>query len=121
MQPLNATSDKSEGGAWSGQDADAGTAYASGTQAAYTIQTALTESTTYYWRSYAIDYAGSNSWSGTQDPVYSFVTVPELVIALALAGILFPTLSKQLWQRQRSGMRWQSKRYDLSSWPYERS
>lgn len=59
---------------WSGQDAQSSTAYKSGTQATYTIQTALSFNTTYYWRSYAIDPAGTNSWSATQTPVYSFST-----------------------------------------------
>jgi len=59
---------------WSGQDAESTTAYASGTQATYTVQTALDDSTTYYWRSYAIDPGGSNIWSDTQASVYSFTT-----------------------------------------------
>lgn len=59
---------------WSGQNAESGTAYASGTQATYTIQSALDANTTYYWRSYAIDPAGTNTWSSTQSPVYSFTT-----------------------------------------------
>jgi len=58
---------------WSEQDVQSSTAYASGTQAVYTIQSALTTSTTYYWRSYAIDPAGANNWSNTQTP-YSFTT-----------------------------------------------
>ncbi len=59
---------------WSGQNAQSNTAYTSGTQATYTLQTPLNFNTTYYWRSYAIDPAGINSWSGTQSPVYSFST-----------------------------------------------
>ena len=60
---------------WSGQDAQTSTAYASGTQASYTLQSTLANSTTYYWRSYAIDPAGSNSWSSTQGTPRSFTTV----------------------------------------------
>ena len=48
---------------WSGQDAETGTAYASGTQATYTIQSALTKGETYYWRGYAVDENGSAVWS----------------------------------------------------------
>ena len=58
---------------WSGQNAQTSTAYTSGTQATYTIQAPLVAATTYYWRSYAIDPGGSNTWSGTQTP-YSFTT-----------------------------------------------
>jgi hypothetical protein len=58
---------------WSGQDASSGSAYASGTQAKFTIPTQLDPNTTYYWRSYAIDPAGSNTYSSTQTP-FSFTT-----------------------------------------------
>jgi hypothetical protein len=58
---------------WTGQNADSSQAYTSGTQATYTIQTPLSAPTTYYWRSYAIDPAGSNLWSTTQYP-FSFTT-----------------------------------------------
>jgi hypothetical protein len=59
---------------WSGQDAETSTAYASGTQATYTIQTALDPATTYYWRSYAIDPGGTNTFGSTQGTPYSFTT-----------------------------------------------
>lgn len=59
---------------WSGQDAETGTAYASGTQATYTVQSSLSTNTTYYWRSYAIDPGGSNTWSATQGAPFSFTT-----------------------------------------------
>ena len=58
---------------WTGQNAETNTAYTSGTQATYTLQTPLAAATTYYWRSYAIDPGGINTWSGTQTP-YSFTT-----------------------------------------------
>ena len=58
---------------WSGQDAQTSTAYVSGTQATYTLQSALAANDTFYWRSYAIDPAGTNTWSSTQTP-YSFST-----------------------------------------------
>ena len=61
---------------WTGQDVQSGTAYASGTQATYTVHVALGSETTYYWRSYAIDPAGSNTWSTTQTTPYSFTTLP---------------------------------------------
>jgi hypothetical protein len=59
---------------WSGQDAQSTTAYASGTQGVYTIQSALSVDSTYYWRSYAIDPAGANTWSSTQGTPYLFNT-----------------------------------------------
>jgi hypothetical protein len=59
---------------WSGQNAQTGTAYNSGTQGVYTIQTALSPNTTYYWDSYAIDPGGSNTWGSTQGTPYSFTT-----------------------------------------------
>lgn len=59
---------------WSGQNTQTSTAYTSGTQATYTIQTPLTISTTYYWRSYSIDPGGTNTWSPTQGAPYSFTT-----------------------------------------------
>ena len=49
--------------------------YSSGTQGVYTIQSALSLSTTYYWDSYAIDPLGSNTWSATQGSPYSFSTM----------------------------------------------
>jgi hypothetical protein len=59
---------------WSGQNAQVGTAYNSGTQAVYTLSTPLATGTTYYWNSYAIDPGGSNSWSATQGAPFSFTT-----------------------------------------------
>ena len=66
---------------WSGQDAQTSTAYASGTQATYTLQTPLALNDTYYWRSYAIDPAGANSWSTTQGTPYSFTTIAAPVVS----------------------------------------
>lgn len=60
---------------WSGQDTQSNTAYASGTQASYTLQTALSHNQTYYWRSYAIDPGGSNTWSTTQTYPSYFTTI----------------------------------------------
>ncbi len=59
---------------WSGQNAQTSTAYTSGTQATYIIQTPLNLSTTYYWRSYAIDPGGKNQESDTQSSPFSFTT-----------------------------------------------
>ncbi|MBU1323521.1 hypothetical protein KKE75_05695, partial [Patescibacteria group bacterium] len=59
---------------WSGQNTESNTAYTSGTQATYTIQTALDNWKVYYWRSYAIDPGGSNTWSSTQTTPSSFTT-----------------------------------------------
>ena len=60
---------------WSGQNTQSNTAYTSGTQASYTLQSNLSANTTYYWRSYAIDPAGINTWSSTQTSPYSFTTL----------------------------------------------
>ncbi|MBU1033400.1 LamG domain-containing protein [Patescibacteria group bacterium] len=60
---------------WSGQNTQTNTAYTSGTQATYTLQTGLEPNTTYYWRSYAIDPGGSNTWSATQTTPRSFTTL----------------------------------------------
>jgi len=58
---------------WSGQDAQGNTGYTSNLTATYTTQTALTPSTTYYIRAYAIDPGGSLTWSSTSTTV-SFTT-----------------------------------------------
>ncbi|HAZ72973.1 MAG TPA: hypothetical protein DCW58_00015 [Candidatus Pacebacteria bacterium] len=60
---------------WSGQNTQTNTAYTSGTQATYTLQTDLEPNNTYYWRSYAIDPGGSNTWSETQAVPYNFSTL----------------------------------------------
>ncbi len=60
---------------WSGQDAETSTAYASGTQATFTVPSGtLSANSTYYWRTYAIDPGGTNTWSGTQGTPRSFST-----------------------------------------------
>lgn len=59
---------------WSGQNADGNTTYTSGTQATFTSSVPLASLSTYYWRTYAIDPTGSNTWSNTQTP-YSFTTI----------------------------------------------
>lgn len=59
---------------WTGQNADSDTTYTSGTQGSYTVQAPLSALTTYYWRSYAIDPSGLNSFGATQGTPYSFTT-----------------------------------------------
>lgn len=59
---------------WSGQNSQTSTAYTSGTQATYTVQSNLAPNT-YYWRSYGIDPAGTNVFGPTQAVPYSFTTV----------------------------------------------
>jgi WD40 repeat protein len=68
---------------WTGQDAEVGTAYigssllASSTMAYHVYQApALSYSTTYYWRAYAADQGGSNTWS-LASPIRSFTTQAE--------------------------------------------
>ena len=58
---------------FSGQNADSGNAYSSGTTATYTIQSALLANKTYFWQVLAIDPAGSNGWSLTPTP-FSYTT-----------------------------------------------
>lgn len=78
---------------WSGQNADGGTTYISSTQGIYTVQTALNAGATYYWRSYAIDPAGVNTWSSTQATPYSFTTTqpPSAPTLLLTQGLTNPT------------------------------
>ena len=77
---------------WSGQNTQGGTAYTSGTQATYTLQSALSAATTYYWRSYAIDPGGTNTWSSTQSSPYSFTTesAPTMPSALLTETLVNP-------------------------------
>ncbi|MDP3723212.1 MAG: LamG-like jellyroll fold domain-containing protein [Candidatus Omnitrophota bacterium] len=70
---------------WSGQDADGGKAYASGTTATYTLQTDLVRGKTYYWKAHAIDPAGSNVWSPVS-VVRSFTVGPTLTITVPNGG-----------------------------------
>ncbi|HSX37010.1 MAG TPA: hypothetical protein VLG13_02750 [Patescibacteria group bacterium] len=58
---------------WSGQDAQASTAYNSGSTATYTYTIGLSGSTTYCWTAQAIDPAGSNLFGPTATP-QSFTT-----------------------------------------------
>lgn len=80
---------------WSGQNTQSNTAYTSGTQATYTIQSALATNTTYYWRSYAIDPGGTNNWGPTQSTVFVFSTTPIVIpsapTALLTNGLTNPT------------------------------
>ncbi|HSX36523.1 MAG TPA: hypothetical protein VLG13_00140 [Patescibacteria group bacterium] len=49
---------------WTGQNQQSSTAYSAGQTAIHTYQpTALTANTQYWWRAYAIDPGGSNTWS----------------------------------------------------------
>lgn len=84
---------------WSNQNTETNTAYTSGRQAVYTLQTTVNHSSTYYWRSYANDPAGTNLWSETQSSLYSFTTsVPpniptlDLPIDTATSQSVFPVL-----------------------------
>lgn len=61
---------------WSG--ADVGTSsYSFGTTATYVLQTgnSLAANTEYFWKTRAIDPAGSNTYSSTQTTAYSFTTL----------------------------------------------
>lgn len=69
--------------------------YASGVQGIYTIQAAdiLSAGTVYYWKSYAIDPSGTNTWSATQVAPYSFTTdyAPTAPTLLLTQGASNPT------------------------------
>jgi hypothetical protein len=84
---------------WTGQDAETSTAYASGTQATYTIQSTLLPATQYYWRSYSIDPGGSNEWSNTQAPPHSFTTsnAPDTAIDCRIQENAFDTGATIVW------------------------
>jgi len=74
---------------WSG--ADIGTSsYSSGTTATYVLQTgnSLATNSTYYWKSRAIDYDGSNTWSSTQSSPFNFTTLSGSVIMPALNQLM---------------------------------
>lgn len=59
---------------WTGQDADSGNAYASGTMATHNYQTpALAFNTTYCWKGRAKDPSGSNTW-GSYSATRTFTT-----------------------------------------------
>jgi hypothetical protein len=66
---------------WMSQSTQSGTAYTTSTgaitqYAIHNYQTsALSNNTTYYWRAYAIDPAGSNAWSSASS-INSFTTLP---------------------------------------------
>ena len=47
---------------WSGQNTSSSKEYTSGTQGSFTVQSALAQSATYYWRASAKDPEGSNTW-----------------------------------------------------------
>ena len=93
---------------WSGQDAQTGTAYAaaavvtSSTLASHTYQTpALSAGTQYWWRAYAIDPAGSNTWSAASS-IDSFITqgspaAPSLVEPLNTGSAPDVFLIFRLW------------------------
>lgn len=65
---------------WSGQNAQSSTAYTSGTSATYTVQTALSYGTTYYWRAAAIDPGGMDTFSAYSS-TRSFTTLAATTIS----------------------------------------
>lgn len=71
---------------WSGQNTESSTAYTSGTQATYTIQSPFANSFPYYWRSYAIDPYGAATWSSTQGAPYSFSTIGSNNVVTKIKG-----------------------------------
>ena len=50
---------------WSGQNTSSSAEYTSGRQGVYTVPSALSANTKYYWQAYAKDPEGSNTWTGS--------------------------------------------------------
>jgi hypothetical protein len=50
---------------WSGQNTSSSKEYTSGTQGSFTVQSALSQSTTYYWTASAKDPEGTNTWTNS--------------------------------------------------------
>ena len=70
--------------------------YSSGTQAGFTLQTPLSHGADYYWRSSAIDPAGTNTWSSTQAVPNHFsidLTPPSTVSNLSSSSHTLSTWS----------------------------
>jgi hypothetical protein len=59
---------------WANKNANGNLAYTSGSPATYTVQSALAPTTTYYWKSYAKDPAGTNTWISSQSTPNTFRT-----------------------------------------------
>ena len=85
---------------WSGQDSQASTAYVtsstltSSTIAHYTVQSALSYGTQYYWQGYGIDPGDSNTWSAASS-VQTFTTsfqpgAPTLITPIGSGALLSP-------------------------------
>ncbi|MBI4414856.1 MAG: fibronectin type III domain-containing protein, partial [Candidatus Kerfeldbacteria bacterium] len=81
---------------WSGQDAQSASAYASGSAASYTLQSALTPAATYYWRAAAIDPGGANTFSGYSS-IRSFTTPALLAASSFTASSIGITTATVTW------------------------
>lgn len=81
---------------WSGQDAQSASAYASGTSANHTLQSALTPATTYYWRAAAVDPGGANTFSGYSS-TRSFTTPALLTASSFTASTIGTTTATVTW------------------------
>jgi hypothetical protein len=95
---------------WTGQDAQTGTAYVgsstvtSSTMANHTYQApALSLSTQYWWRAYAIDPAGDNTWSAAS-AIQSFTTqsIPSAPTLVAPASSATGISSMTIFQMRSS-------------------
>ena len=83
---------------WSGQNANSNTAYNSGSNASYTIQSALQENTTYYWKAITYDPNGSKHWSETQTnpSIFTTTTTPSTPDSLLAEGETNPQEVKDI-------------------------
>lgn len=86
---------------WTGQDANGGAAYASGSTASVTRQTALAPSATYYWRVRAKDVGGANAF-GDFGGARSFTTLNDLTITQIQATAITPTGATISWTTSRT-------------------
>ena len=91
---------------WFGQNTDGGFSYTPGATATY-YSTLLTPGTTYYWKTQAIDPAGSNTWGPTQTTPFSFTTTYQQP-TLNTCEILYTPVSvgtslRPIWQLNTTG------------------
>jgi hypothetical protein len=70
---------------WTSQSQSSGTKYASGQTAVYTVQTALSANTQYYWQVFAIDTSGTNTYS-TGSSIQSFTTAAAAKPVVNIGG-----------------------------------
>jgi len=86
---------------WSGQDADGGTAFASGSSGTYSMTSPL-KNDTYYWRARSVDPNGSNVYSAYSS-TYSFSTPAAIVISGVAAESVSANAATIRWTTSQPG------------------